>query len=103
MTRRLVFYFAEALFLMIPIGIGLALAASAARRRGREVSLTAARLVVIFLVLALVDTVLGQRFGPSVIPQYYFAGTVLVCGAIIWAASRLAAPVASRKSVVHSP
>ena len=89
MTRRLAFYFAEALFLMIPIGIGFSLAASAARRRGRTVSLSARRLLMIFLVLVLADAVLGQRFGPAVIPQYYFAGTVLVFGVIVALVSRI--------------
>ena len=96
MTRRLAFYFAEALFLMIPIGIGLGLAANAARRRGHAVSLNVTRLLTICAALALADEELGKRFGPAFIPQYYLAGAVLLLGVIIWAVIRLTTPVASR-------
>jgi hypothetical protein len=81
-ARRVIFYIGEALVLTIPVGLGLFLAARAEYRFSpfRGVMLTR-WLLGIFLMLCVVDTVLGERYGPALIPQYYVAALVLLAGA----------------------
>ena len=88
MARRLVFYVIEALILTIPVGVGLSLVAHAARRFGQPPFSISWRLLgVVFLTLAMVGIVLGERFGPAVIPQYYVAGIIVAGGVLLWMAS----------------
>ena len=84
MSRRIIFYVIEALILTIPIGLGLFLAARAEYRFSPPVRVASVRwLLVFFLALCVIDTALGERFGPVVIPQYYVAAIVLIGGALL--------------------
>lgn len=88
MINRLIFYVVESALLAVVAWIGLALALNGLRRLGTSVRIRHTRtLAALWLVLAIIDEVFSERFGPEFVMAYHLCFAIAVGGAVIWSIS----------------